>query len=247
MVPTLMPTLPGSPPSAPDSDDSGWRAAGTGIEVRRIRYPSETGTAALTVVRIDPQQVRFHVGYDPEQPRTLSLWQSETGALAAINGGFFDANNRSTALVISAWVASGESYQGRGGMFAVGAAGVVSLRYLAEQPYDPNEALVEAVQSWPMLISPGGGLAYTSEGGEQARRSVIARDRAGQVLLIACPTSTFTLRGMADWLLASDLEIDAALNLDGGSSTGLYLDSGGERERIDSFVLLPQVLLVLPK
>jgi exopolysaccharide biosynthesis protein len=242
-----MPTLPGASSVVSDSDDAGWRAAGPGIEARRIRHSLETGTATITVVRIDPQQVRFHVGYTPEQPRTLSLWQAETGALAAINGGFFDVNNRSTALVISAWVASGESYQGRGGMFAVDAAGAVSLRYLAEQPYDPNEALVEAIQSWPMLISPGGVLAYTSEGGEQARRSVIARDRAGRVLLIACPTSTFTLRGIADWLLASDLEIDAALNLDGGSSTGLYLESGGEREQIDSFVLLPQVLLVLPK
>lgn len=251
LVPTLIPTLPGEMPTlAPTADapvDTGWLAAGPGIGVRRLRQPSAAGVALVTIVRLDPQQVRFQVGYTPEQPQSLANWRAGAGALAVINGGFFDQNNYSTALVISGGVASGESYQGRGGMFAVDAEGMVSLRYLAEQPYDPNEPLVEALQSWPMLIRPGGVLTYTNEDGDRARRSALALDRYGHVLLIASPTSTFTLRGLAEWLLASDLEIDAALNLDGGSSTGLYLKSGDQREQIDAFVALPQVLLVLPQ
>ena len=73
---------------------------------------------------------------------------------------------------------------------------------------------------------------------------MIAIDRSGQVLLVAVATPSFTLRELAEWLAASDLEIDAALNLDGGSSTGLLLASDGQYEQIDAFVPLPIMLLV---
>ncbi len=251
-LPTLRPTIaqmPSAPPptNADQPSDTGWLDAGPGVELRQLRQGTSDTPIAITLVRLDPQRVYFQVGYNPEQPDFLEVWCSKTGALAGINGGFFDADYRSTALVISGGVATGESYQNRGGMFAVDQAGGVSLRYLAEQPYDPNEPLSEAMQGWPMLIKPGGSLTYTHNDTELARRSAIALDRSGRVLLIVVPTSSFTLRGLADWLLASDLEIDAALNLDGGSSTGLCLHSGGRNEQIKAFVALPQVLLALPK
>jgi len=75
----------------------------------------------------------------------------------------------------------------------------------------------------------------------------VAIDRAGRVLLLISPTSDFTLRGLADWLSQSDLDVDRALNLDGGSSTGLYLSDGTLQEAIDSFGPLPIVLLVEAK
>jgi uncharacterized protein YigE (DUF2233 family) len=247
-LPTLMPTRDGvtvpPPPAAAPADD-GWQPASPGVELRRMQVPLADGQqATVSVVRLDPRLLRFRVGYRPGKPQGMAAWQRESGALAIINGGFFDAQNISTALVVSNGTPSGSSYQGRGGMFAVDSGGNVSLRFLGEQPYDPGEALVEAMQSWPMLVKPGGTLAYTSNDNELARRSVVALDRDGRVLLIACSTSSFTLRSLADWLLASDLNIDAALNLDGGSSTGLYMVGEGAQERIDSFVSLPLVLLV---
>jgi uncharacterized protein YigE (DUF2233 family) len=75
----------------------------------------------------------------------------------------------------------------------------------------------------------------------------VALDRAGRLLLIVSPTGAFTLRGFADWLRASDLDIDSALNLDGGSTTGLFLQSGELSEQVDSFGPLPLVLLVEKK
>ena len=54
------------------------------------------------------------------------------------------------------------------------------------------------------------------------------------MLLIVSPTSGFTLRGFADWLSRSDLDIDRALNLDGGSSTGLFLKASTLHKEINS-------------
>ena len=253
LVPTLMPmpspapaaaAAPDSPQASPEPSDTGWLPAGAGLALRRLRVNSPSGLARISIVRVDPGLLRFRVGYAPDQPALLARWHQASGALALINGGFFDAQNRTTSLLISGGVSSGESYIGRGGMFTVDQAGAVGLRYLGEQAYDPAEPLAEALQSWPMLVRPGGTVAYTYEDGERARRSVIAIDRSGQVLLVAVATPSFTLRELAEWLAASDLEIDAALNLDGGSSTGLFLASDGQYEQIDAFVPLPIMLLV---
>ncbi|NJO06681.1 MAG: phosphodiester glycosidase family protein [Chloroflexaceae bacterium] len=139
-------------------------------------------------------------------------------------------------MVIQDGVPSGSSYEGQGGMFAIDVAGVLSLRHLADQPYRPDEPLLEALQGWPMLVKPGSVLAYINPAdSERARRSVIALDQAGRVLLIIAPTSDFTLQGLAQWLLMSDLAISSALNLDGGSSSGFCLNTPAYRERIDAF------------
>lgn len=227
--------------------DSGWITTEANVQIRRMRIIHENELVPVHIVRIDPSQVQFHVVYSPDHPTNLSTLCTETKALAAINGGFFDANNRATALVISEGIASGYSYEGQGGMFAIDSDGNLSLRCLSEQPYNPDEHLMEAFQSWPMLIKPGKRLAYMNpHDNDRARRSVIALDQNNRVLLLVFSSSTFTLSNLATWLISSDLTIDAALNLDGGSSTGLCLNTESEQELIAPFTPLPLVLVINP-
>ena len=254
LIPTLFPTSVAAPPDAPapapaQSSDTGWQPGDTGVELRRLRAPGANGRPAfpIVVVRLDPAQVRLRVAYAPERPRALRTWFDETQPTLAVNGAFFTEDYRSTALVISDGAASGSSYEGFGGMLAVAPDGQVALRALRDEPYDPSEPLAQAMQSFPMLVFPGGEVAPIEDDGKRARRTAIALDRAGRVLLIASATSDLTLRGLADWLGGSDLDIDRALNLDGGSSTGLFLRSGALSEQIDSFGPLPLVLLVEPR
>ena len=253
-VPTLFPTaarLPtalAGPTVATPVPDAGWVAGRPGLEVRHLRLAlaPDQPAATLVIVRIDPATVRLRVAYAPEQPRGLRSWFEQQRPLLAINGSFFNQEYRSTALLISDGAVSGDSYDGFGGMFAVASDGGITLRSLRDQPYDPTEPLAQALQSFPMLVFPGGAPANIEDNGQQARRSVIAIDRAGRLLLIVGPTNGFTLRGLAEWLSQSDLDIDRALNLDGGSSTGLYLKDGTLEEGIDSFGPLPIVLLCYP-
>jgi len=247
-LPTLMPSPTGLPPATatPPPADTGWQVAAPGVEQRRLRVPVAGGETSVSVARIDPRQVRFSIGYAPEAPRSLVEWTRASGALVAINGGFFDEAGHSVALLVHDGHATGTSYHGQGGMFAVSPAGVVSLRSLADVPYDPGEPLAEALQGWPMLVKPEAGAVYDHEDGVRARRSALALDRAGRVLFIAAPAPAFTLRELATWLASSDLEVSAAVNLDGGSSTGLIVQSERAPERIEPFVPLPIVLLALP-
>jgi hypothetical protein len=249
-LPTLFPTpdtLPAAtaaPAQPTPPPDTGWLLAAPGIELRRLRPP--VAPAPVSIVRIDPTQARFRIGYDPAAPQSIEDWAQRTGAVAVINGGFFDVGNTTTALLVQNGVAVGESYVGRGGMFTVGPDEQVGLRSLADAPYTPGEPLAQALQGWPLLVRPGGEATYTYEDGDRARRSAIALDQAGNVLLIASAVPAFTLAEFSTWLAGADLGITTAINLDGGSSTGLLLQSDSAGERISPFIALPIVLLVLP-
>lgn len=248
---TLFPTM-ALPTAAPadlaPTPDTGWQAGEAGLELRKLEIDRDAAEPAisLVIVRLDPARVALRVAYAPDQPRGLRSWFDERQPLAAINGGFFTEEYRTTALLISDGAPSGASYEGFGGMLAVGADRSISIRPLRDQPYDSGEPLAQALQSFPMLVFPGGVPADLEDNGQPARRSALAIDRQGRLLLLASPSSGFTLRGLAEWLAQSDLEIDRALNLDGGSSTGLFLKDGPLKEAIDSFGPLPSVLLVEP-
>jgi uncharacterized protein YigE (DUF2233 family) len=236
--------------TAPSADDTGWIFLAPGVERRRLeiaRPDSVEGSTPVQIVRLDQAAVAFQVSYAPDAPRTSAEWCNAAGVLATINGGFFEEDYQTTALLVSDGMAYGTSYSGQGGMFAVDMWGNVSLRYLPDTPYDPAEPLKAAIQGWPMLIRPGGEVVYTAAGGQTARRSVIAMDRSGNVLLLAFPGSDLTLGELAAWLAASDLNIDSALNLDGGSSTAWCVRAGGSVERVDAFVRLPTMLRVYPR
>ena len=243
-LPTPTASLP-LPPTATPVADTGWEQLQTGLERRWLRLLTpETGRLQeqIYLLRLQPEQFTFDVGYRPGAPLPLGDWQRERDALIVMNGGFFTERYEATGLVITAGESYGTSYIGFGGMLAITAEGFLELRPLQRTPYRPDETLQAALQAFPMLVMPGGQLGYPDEDGNRARRSVIAQDRQGRILLIATSLGAFTLHELATFLLASDLDLDRALNLDGGTSTGLLLRE--PEEGVGAFVPLPTVILV---
>lgn len=231
-------------PSA-QSMDTGWQADGEDLELRHMQIERADGLLApLVIVRLLPQSFSIDVAYTPDKPRLLRNWMLNTQVSIALNGGYFLEDYQPAGLIISNGQAFGQSYEGFGGMLARTADGSISLRALRDQPYDPNEAIEQAIQSFPMLVFPGAMPADFEDNGQKARRTALAFDQHGRMLLIIAPGSDLSLRELANWLLASDLEIERALNLDGGQSTGLFLSSGQLQEQIDSLAILPIVLLM---
>lgn len=249
-APTATPTLPPTP--TPEPPDTGWQAVADGMEVRRMRVAVDGGMVErMTLVRLDPAQVRFRVLYTPGEGRRVSEWVSSLRAagrspLLVVNGGYFTPEYHATGLLVSDGRVYGTSYSGFGGMLAVLPGRRVEVRWLVARPYDPAEVLVEAVQSFPVLVRPGGVLGFPpdADDGRTARRTVVAQDRGGRVLFIVAQDGFFSLHALARWLLESDLDLDVALNLDGGQSTGLYLWAGEATVQIDSGVPVPAVIVV---
>jgi exopolysaccharide biosynthesis protein len=224
--------------------DTGWKAVDTAMEYRRTSLRAGGTIGQVAIVRLDPTAYRVRVAYDSANPGRVSQWGRAVQPVAMVNGGYFDADKKATALVIFDGIPRGSSYEGFGGMVVINAAGEFELRSLRQQPYDASEQLQQAMQSAPMLIQPGGVLSELDADEDRSRRTIIARDTSGRILLIACDTLSFTLKEMGVALKDSDLELDAALNLDGGRSTGLYLRTATANVLIDSFESVPLVLIV---
>ncbi|MGE5464852.1 MAG: phosphodiester glycosidase family protein [Syntrophothermus sp.] len=242
---TALATLPaGTVESIPDT---GWSPTRPGLERRVIQiYDDQKQTVeSLHIWRIDQNDFRLDVEF-AEKPRSLEAWQKETQASLVMNGGYFSIDNEKYSpdgLAILNGRAHGRSFDGFGGMLAI-QGGRAELRWLIEKPYDPDESLQSALQSFPILVRPGGRLGFGPEREDHvsARRTVIAQDRQGRILFIVAPKGYFTLHQLSAYLTESDLDLDIALNLDGGGSTGLLV--ADPKEIIPSKVLLPFVVLV---
>ncbi|HZU69987.1 MAG TPA: phosphodiester glycosidase family protein [Ktedonobacteraceae bacterium] len=225
-----------------------WNNAGQGVQVRYEDWKSPGGDDdTVTIVRFDPHAISLSVGYSPNRPLLLSQWMQQEKATAIINGGYFDTQDHATALVVSNGHVFGQSYVGFGGMLSVNAQGTISLRSLHQQPYDPDsEQLQQATQSSPMLVLDGKRTQFNADAA-MTPRSVVATDKQGRLLFIVSPGQVFSLDELADQLVGSDLSIYNALNLDGGASTGLYVNAGKQHVAIDSSAMLPIVIIVRMK
>jgi uncharacterized protein YigE (DUF2233 family) len=226
--------------------DTGWVQLHPGLERRVINLILESGQIRehLYLLRIDPSLYTLDVGYRPGYPQSLQQWLIEEDAIAVVNGGFFTESFEATGLTIVDGQASGSTYSGFGGMLAISAGGP-QLRWLSQQPYDPTEPLLAGLQSFPILVKPGGQSSYTDDDGIKARRTVIGQDVSGRILLVIASTGTFTLTEMSSFLLNSDLDLAVALNLDGGGSSGLLLKE--PPEGIAAYTSLPIVITIRSK
>ncbi len=244
------PVITSSPSTAPGSSTptlNTWSSIGPGIEVRAEHWTSPGNTDdTVSIVRLDTRRIHLSIGYQP-QPITLSQWISQTQSRVVMNGGYFDAHYRPTGLLVSNGDTYGTSYRGFGGMLSVNSQGKINLRSLSNQPYDPdNEALKQVVQSSPMLMDHGKRTQFNANAASD-RRSVVAIDKSGHLLLIASPNQAFTLDELADLLASSDLSIQTALNLDGGASTGLYAGANAKNQEVAIDPLTPVPIVILIK
>ena len=246
-APTPVPSLSGTTETMPDT---GWSLLRPGLERRVISIFNDQNQKIESVYlwRLDQRSFRMDVAFDGK-PRSLETWQKETNASIVLNGGYFSIENDRyfpNGLTIVNGKVSGKSFDGFGGMLAIKADNA-ELRWLVEKPYKAYEPLRAALQSFPMLVRPGGELGFGAEREDHigARRTAIAQDKDGRIIFIVAPQGYFTLHQLSVYLTESDLNLDIAVNLDGGGSTGILV--ANPREIIPSKVLLPFVILVYPR
>jgi hypothetical protein len=227
--------------------DTGWRLLKPGLERRTINIMDGKNqwVESLYLLRLETNHYRFDVAYHP-RPQTLQNWQVETNALIVVNGGYFrieDDRYIPNGLTIVHGETMGNSYDAFAGMLAIAEAGP-ELRWLAQKPYDPYEPLLAALQSFPVLVKPGGELGFPqqNEDYQKARRTIIGQDREGRILLMVAPQGYFTLHQLSVYLTESDLDLDIAINLDGGPSSGILV--ADPLEEIPAQTLLPVVIAV---
>ena len=243
-VPTTIPPVAPVSKIVPEKD---WSMLQPGLEWRVINIYDEQNqhVESVYIWRLNQKYFRLDVAYD-ETPKSLETWQRETNALMVLNGGYYSVENERyfpDGLTIVKGIASGRSFNGFGGMLAIQKS-EAELRWLVREPYNVSEPLQAALQSFPILVQPGGELGFGAERENHvsARRTVIGQDKEGRILFIIAPQGYFTLHQLSVYLTESDLNLDIAINLDGGGSTGILMVN--PREFISSDRALPFVILV---
>ena len=245
-LPTLAPTAPPAPTLIPTVSIAadGWQAVRSGVQLREMYREAAAKSGRALVVRIDPAQVDFHVQYQPDHPLRVAEWYSNSQALIVMNSSFFDGANRAVGQIVTDGVGGGQAHERMQGAFYLTAVGA-TVWPLQGWIKPAGLQVLEAVESFPMLLLPGGLLnPEIADDTRAARRTVVAVDRAGRVVFIVTPGSTFTLYGLAVWLANSDLDLDTALNFDGGSSSGLAVWTPTGVWGVDSTNRVPAVITV---
>lgn len=235
-------TAPEHAPAA--TAPSAWQTIADGME-RRALIPNGDELAQIIVVRIDPQRFRFRAIYREGDPQSLADWRAiEKDASLIINANFFDKNHRVLGAVVSDGIRYGSAYIDRGGLFLLrnGAATVTSYR----SPQSQIDASVQqAVQGFPLLVDEGRQAYFGSSEGERNRRTLIAEDESGNILILAAPFLGLSLHDLSAYLLTTELDIVTAINLDGGGSTMLALPAADYF--LPSFDAVPTILALYPR
>ncbi len=210
---------------------------GGGIEYATLRVAASDGAEGSDVhlLRLDPARAELIVVVD-DHLSDAAGFRRAAGAVAAINGIYFDPQFKPLGLLVSQGRRLGKLRRVDHGVFTV-AGGKPALQHA--RAYTPPEALEFAVECGPRLLTAGAPLPVKAG---LARRTVIGSDRAGRVLL-AASVGVLQLRDLTQ-SLAQPPSVGGAgafhlLNLDGGSSTMFDLQAGRLRATIRSPVRVP--------
>ncbi len=208
---------------------TGLGSPSPGVEVIETRCVNGNQTARVTALCFNDKNHTLRVIDSPSPGNaTLANTLNNAKVVAGVNGGYFHKDYRPVGLMIS----DGKTINGfekaklLSGLVGVKQDGHVSI--LRSGEYDSGKSqLLQAIQCGPMLVEDDQLVEGLNEE-RIARRTVVAKGNRGETALIYI--SSVTLADAAR-ILALPSILDTwkpkiAINLDGGSSSGMWAENG---------------------
>jgi hypothetical protein len=244
-----------------------WQQVDAGFEVADLAAQvNGQDVDHFYLARIDPARYRFVLRNQPSGDRDLDAWMKHLHPALVVNASYFAKGGRPDTPFISDGTFLGpKEYDARAGAF-VSSASFTGVRNLAHEDWKPALAGADnAVVSYPLLVRDGAsGVEHPSRW--LANRSFVGQDRAGRIIIGTTTDAFFSLDRLAQFLIAAPLDLETALNLDGGpvACQGIALN-GYERRTVGRYELevqdsraqlltmsygtpaMPVVLAVFPK
>lgn len=220
-----------------------WIEAGNGLSYKKISLGSEGGQTELHAFKFKPSELVIRPVYH-KSSSTARRMAKQTDALLVLNANFFDTGNAPLGLVtidgktihpmkdISWWA-----------VFCVKnrKALIVPSRAYREGMCD------QAVQAGPRLVVNG---FVPKLKDESSRKSAVGVTPSGEAIF-AVSEGPVRIADLAETFRKVEsqggLGCPNALNLDGGSSSQLYVKSGKFILDVPSFVRVPVGLGVFPR
>lgn len=209
-----------------------WTEVKTGVDFKQVVIQEEL----FDIVRIDPDQAQLSIVVDEIEPKTVSDWQTTLGATVVMNGSYFDEQYELVTRTVTTGQSFGPLLSGQTGIFT---------SYNGQWLMTDDQTLLSdpGVQSYPLLLLAG-QVQPVSTSTNTAQRTVVAVDAQGRVYFIVGEYGVLTLAELATALRTlTDPVLVSALNLDGGTSTGLVIQSATVSYGDDS-LLVPSVVAI---
>lgn len=220
----------------PAGAEPAWKTLAPGVEYKPS-WVNGKNAQLMHVLRWNPQHAQIrHLSartYKSGYLRSAEFLQN-TRALAVFNGGYFDGAGRPLGLLFAGkWLqstaASGSAF---GGMFTLigNKPALHPIFQLSDTRYDQLRTAADLrflIQCGPRLIADGQTVAGL-EKDTYTRRTCIAYDDQGRMLLMASALHYMPSFAQLQAYLRDQLQVRSALNLDGGSSTQCSLRGGVE-------------------
>lgn len=192
------------------------------------------------------RQARFAV-IDNAAGGTLGETVADAGAITGTNGAYFHPDDTPIGLVIAGGkkIHAFERARLLSGIFVVTKG---RPRIVRAAKFTASGADTDALQAGPFLVENGAPIAGLNAA-RAARRTIVATDGAGRWALLSMTPATLAdaaavLSAKALW---PDFSIRTALNLDGGSSTGLWVATEGRPFYLREFAVVRNFLAVVPR
>ena len=196
------------------------RAAIAGAEHRRIvlRETTSDARATLHLAVFSTQTATLRVLDDAEADDSLGAVMQREKCIAGVNGGYFDPNHAPIGLLVS----DGRTLAPlRKAKLLSGVVSVVNGRVQIQRAaaFPAKTKPTQARQCGPFLVESRRAIAGLNAT-KSARRTFVATLSGERAALGYC--SHVTLAQLAALLTIRELNIERALNLDGGSSSGFW-------------------------
>jgi uncharacterized protein YigE (DUF2233 family) len=199
------------------------RPAPDGLDFTQREVTNGADRATLWVITFNPKTHAFAVLDNPDGAYDLGSASQKRGVHAAVNGGYFHPDRTPLGLVIrkGEQIHQLERAKLLSGIVSATATNVSIQRTGA---FKLTPAIREALQAGPFLVENGKPIAGLNATRGAARTVVLqdAKGRAG-LLIAKSPSLAETAAILSTPALFPEGKIIRALNLDGGSSTALWV------------------------
>jgi hypothetical protein len=239
------------------NDHGFWRTVQRGVDYRKILLErvDPAYVLELKLLRLDSEFIRprvLHAAQFQLKAANAKTFAELAGALAAINANYFDEKGRALAYLkvaekeINRGVSKHALYTG---VFGLNEAGPFVTH---RDEFAPAQA-GEALQSGPLLLHRSAPVEVTAGMGRYARRSFIAVDKDGKLIVGVTDAviGGLSFAELQELFSHPKWQMNAVelLNLDGGGSAQLYVKSGKFEEWLPGTADVPVAIgfFVKPK
>lgn len=190
-----------------------------------LLYKDSDETGVINFAKIAPGSFNAEIQNHTGNPNLMSEWSSK-GYQVLVNAAYFNEDKTPSGyLIVNGETIGKEIFdQDKSGLLLI-QDDKLSIRDLATEPLAEDETFDFALQSYPFLIK-NHQEAIKEDSGQKARRSAIGTDKDGNVYVLISDSPNLSLYEFMNILYDSGIDFENVLNLDGGPSSGLYINFG---------------------